>query len=233
MDMSKEIRGGNASRRRLALATVMIVLVGLLAVFASMDADAATYRYGSRGDVVKRIQRVLRDEGFYDYYVDGIYGSRTVDAVKAFQRSCGLTVDGICGPVTLKYLGLEQYGGSSGSGSGDMALLARIIAAEARGESYSGQVAVGAVILNRIKHPSFPNTLAGVIYQPGAFTAIDDGQFATTTVPDSCRRAAADAMNGWDPTGGCIYYFNPNTATSAWIWSRPQVVTIGRHIFCR
>lgn len=220
-------------RTRIAALILSAMMLCTATVFAVTDATAATYRYGSQGDAVRRIQRVLRDEGFYSYYIDGIYGSRTVTAVKAFQRSCGLTADGICGPVTLRYLGLEQYASTGGSGSGDLALLARIIAAEARGETYNGQVAVGAVILNRIKHPSFPNTLAGVIYQPGAFTAIDDGQFATTTVPDSCRRAAADAMNGWDPTGGCIYYFNPNTATSGWIWSRPQVITIGRHIFCK
>ncbi len=221
-------------RKKRILALSLTLTLMILAVFAAVDASAATYRYGSSGDAVKAIQRVLRDEGFYSYTVDGIYGSRTVSAVKAFQQSCGLTVDGICGPVTLKYLGLEQYSStSSASSSGDIALLARIIAAEARGEPYSGQVAVGAVILNRIKHPSFPNSLAGVIYQPGAFSAIDDGQFATTPVPASCRRAAIDAMNGWDPTGGCIYYFNPNTATSSWIWSRPQVTTIGRHIFCK
>ncbi len=221
--------------RRGATVLLAFMLLAGAAVFAVSEASAATYRYGSRGSVVKEIQQVLKRTGFYTYTVDGIYGSRTVTAVKNFQRSCGLTVDGICGPVTLKYLGLGQYAGTGGStsSSADLTLLARIIAAEARGESYNGQVAVGAVILNRVKHPSFPNTLSGVIYQPGAFTAISDGQFSSTTVPDSCRRAASDAMNGWDPTGGCIYYFNPATATSSWIWSRPQVIKIGRHIFCK
>ena len=224
----------SAVRRRFAALLLLATLLSLATVFAITDADAATYRYGSQGSVVKKIQQVLKNNGFYTYTVDGLYGSRTVAAVKAFQKSCGLTVDGICGPVTLKYLGLGQYASSSStSSSADLALLARIIAAEARGESYNGQVAVGAVILNRIKHPSFPNTLSGVIYQPGAFTAISDGQFSSTTVPDSCRRAASDAMNGWDPTGGCIYYFNPATATSKWIWSRPQVIKIGKHIFCK
>lgn len=221
------------NRKKLALMLALVFILNIAVIFAATDAQAATYRLGSRGDMVKKIQTVLKNNGFYSYYVDGIYGSRTVTAVKAFQRNCGLQVDGICGPVTLKYLGLGGGSTSSGGSSGDLDLLARIIAAEARGEPYNGQVAVGAVILNRIKHPSFPNSLSGVIYQPGAFTAINDGQFASTPVPDSCRKAARDAMNGWDPTSGCIYYFNPRTATSKWIWSRPQVTTIGRHIFCK
>ncbi len=223
-------------RRKIHKAGAALLLLAFITAAAGLmktDADAAIYRFGSTGTTVKKIQQVLKNTGHYSYYIDGIYGSRTVKAVKSFQRSCGLSVDGICGPITLKYLGLgSSTTASSSQSSSDKMLLARIIAAEARGEPYKGQVAVGAVVLNRVKHSSFPNTIAGVIYQKGAFTAIDDGQFNSTSVPESCIRAAADAMNGWDPTGGCIYYFNPATATSSWIWSRPQIITIGKHIFC-
>ena len=123
---------------------------------------------------------------------------------------------------------------ATSSNISDIQLMARAINGEARGEPYEGQVAVGAVILNRVKSSQFPNTIAGVIYQSGAFTAVADGQI---NVPieegSSVYKAARDAMNGWDPTGGCIYYFNPDTATNKWIWSRPQVKTIGKHIFCK
>ena len=234
--------GAKGSRKKLILMLVVIFLVNILIITCVQSAQAATYRYGSQGETVKKIQQVLKNNGFYTGSIDGIYGSKTVSAVKAFQKNCGLTADGICGPVTLKYLGLGGGGGGTASGSSpssgstsyqsNLALLARIISAEARGEPYKGQVAVGAVIINRTKHPSFPSTLAGVIYQPGAFTAVSDGQINGEPT-DSAKRAAADALNGWDPTSGCIYYFNPSTATSSWIWSRPQVITIGDHIFCR
>ena len=148
-----------------------------------------------------------------------------------FQKKNGLTADGIAGPATLKALGMSSGGGGSSSQQNSAALLARVISAEARGEPYSGQVAVGAVILNRVEHPSFPNTIAGVVYQPGAFTCMVDGQF-NEPVADSAYRAAQDALNGADPSGGAIYYFNPDTATSAWIWSRPLIKTIGKHRFC-
>ena len=167
----------------------------------------------------------------YDGAVDGIYGSQTAQAVKYFQRKNGLTADGIAGPATLKALGMSSGGGGSSNQQNSAALLARVISAEARGEPYSGQVAVGAVILNRVEHPSFPNTIAGVVYQPGAFTCMVDGQF-NEPVADSAYRAAQDALNGADPSGGAIYYFNPDTATSAWIWSRPLIKTIGKHRFC-
>lgn len=120
------------------------------------------------------------------------------------------------------------------SQTSDIQLLARAINGEARGESYEGQVAVGAVILNRVKHSSFPNTIAGVIYEPGAFTAVADGQINHPIAEDSTVfKAARDAMNGWDPTNGCVYYFNPNTATNKWIWSKTIVKTIGKHHFCK
>ena len=136
--------------------------------------------------------------------------------------------------IVLSFIFVEHkdYAQSSGQTS-DIQLLARAINGEARGESYEGQVAVGAVILNRVKHPSFPNTIAGVIYEPGAFTAVSDGQINHPIDENSTvYKAARDAMNGWDPTNGCIYYFNPNTATNKWIWSKPIIKTIGKHNFC-
>lgn len=211
------------------LFAVNILVIGLL----QTAAEAATYRQGSTGAPVRTIQTKLKNWGYYDGTVDGIYGSGTATAVKYFQRKNGLTADGVTGPATLKALGMPNTGGGSGSNaqSADMELLARVISAEARGEAYSGQVAVGAVILNRVGHPSFPNSIAGVVYQPGAFTCMVDGQF-DQPVADSSVRAARDAINGADPSGGAIYYFNPSTATSAWIWSRPLIKVIGKHRFC-
>ena len=192
-------------------------------------------KYGSRGDEVRKIQEKLKRWGYYNGSVDGIYGSKTVESVKSFQRKNGLTVDGIAGSQTLAAMGITSSGSSSGSSSSrssDVNLLARAIYGEARGEVYVGQVAVGAVILNRVKSSSFPNTIAGVIYQNGAFDAVSDGQINMS--PDStAQKAAQDALNGWDPSYGAIYYFNPNTATNKWIWSRPVTVIIGKHRFCK
>ena len=127
-----------------------------------------------------------------------------------------------------------SYAATGSNSASDIQLMARAINGEARGEPYEGQVAVGAVILNRVKSSQFPNTIAGVIYQSGAFTAVADGQINQPIAEDSTvYKAAQDAMNGWDPTGGCIYYFNPATATNKWIWSRPHVKTIGKHRFCK
>ena len=190
----------------------------------------ALSKIGSRGTEVRNIQTRLKSWGYYSYTVDGIYGWRTAEAVKKFQRKHGLAVDGICGPKTLAKIGLPT--GQSTSSSNNVNLLARIINGEARGESYTGQVAVGAVVLNRVRSSSFPNTIAGVIYQPGAFTAVSDGQINKPVV-QSCYNAARDALNGWDPSGGALYYYNPNTATSDWIWSRPVVARIGNHVFCK
>jgi N-acetylmuramoyl-L-alanine amidase len=119
-----------------------------------------------------------------------------------------------------------------GFSQNDIQLMANAVYGEARGEPYIGQVAVAAVILNRLEHPSFPDTIAGVIFQPGAFTAVADGQIWLTP-NETAKKAVLDAINGWDPTGGAIYYFNPETATNAWIWSRPQIKQIGKHIFCK
>ena len=194
----------------------------------------ALSKYGSSGSEVTQIQTKLKRWGYYNGKIDGIYGSKTVSAVRNFQSKNGLTVDGIAGPKTLAAMGIfsSKSTGSSSTNNSDLNLLAHLIFAEARGEPYSGQVAVGAVVLNRVKSSKFPNSIAGVIYQPGAFDVVSDGQinFAPNT---TAVNAARDALNGWDPTYGCIYYFNPNTATSSWIWSRPHVVTIGNHRFCK
>ena len=182
---------------------------------------------------IKTVQTKLKKWGYYTGKVDGIFGSKTKAAVKYFQRKNGLTVDGIVGKKTLAALGMSTGTTSSSSSStsnSDLYLLAKCIHAEARGESYVGQVAVGAVILNRVKSASFPNTIAGVIYQPYAFTAVQDGQI-NLEPNQTAYSAAKDALNGWDPTYGCLYYYNAATATSKWIYTRKTVVTIGKHVF--
>lgn len=223
------------NKRQLTLALAVLFTANILLITFFQTAEAATYRQGSSGQTVKTIQTKLKNWGYYNGSVDGIYGSQTAEAVKYFQRSNGLTADGVVGPATLAKLGMSTTtsgtGGSTSSQSNSVDLLARVISAEARGEPYSGQVAVGAVILNRVEHPSFPNSIAGVVYQPGAFTCMVDGQI-NEPVADSAYRAARDALNGVDPSGGAIYYFNPVTATSAWIWSRPLITVIGKHRFC-
>ena len=218
------------NRKKLLLALALLFAVNVLLIALGQNAEAVTYKRGSSGSVVSQIQTKLKNWGYYRDAVDGIYGSRTETAVTSFQRRNGLTADGMAGPATLAAMGISA-GEASQSTAGDVALLARLISAEARGEPYSGQVAVGAVVLNRMKHPSFPATMSGVIYQPGAFSCIADGQF-NQPVADSALRAARDALNGADPSGGAIYYFNPATATSKWIWSRPLIVVIGKHRFC-
>ncbi|MFR1480353.1 MAG: spore cortex-lytic enzyme [Hydrogeniiclostridium mannosilyticum] len=218
----------------IAIATRGAVLetIGLGGLFSSeQEAVQTLSKVGSRGDEVRKIQEKLTSLGYLNDKIDGIYGEKTRKAVAAFQKDNGLTADGIAGPKTLSALGI---GGSSGQGqfsSSDIDLLARIISAESRGEPYSGQVAVGAVILNRIEHPSFPNSLAGVIYQPGAFSCLTDGG-VNAPVADSAYRAARDAINGQDPSGGAIYYYNPDKSTNNWIFSRPVITVIGNHRFC-
>ncbi|MBQ2664145.1 MAG: spore cortex-lytic enzyme [Clostridia bacterium] len=214
-----------------------IIIAALLCTAVIGSTAYAVSRIGSSGQEVTNIQTRLKQWGYYTGSVDGVYGQKTADAVKSFQRSNGLTADGIAGAATLEKIGLPTGGSSSGgssqgSSSRDVQLLAQAINGEARGESYTGQVAVGAVILNRVRHSSFPNTIAGVIYQPGAFTAVSDGQI-NLTPQTSCYNAARDALNGWDPTGGAIYYYNPVTATNQWIRSRPIIITIGKHVFCK
>ncbi len=188
--------------------------------------------YGSEGQEVINIQTRLKNWGYYKGNIDGIYGYQTYQAVRYFQSKNGLGVDGIVGPETLAALGLSTGQTTSQSNNKDVNLLALIIHAESRGEPYSGQVAVGAVVLNRVRDSRFPNTIAGVVYQPGAFDAVYDGQI-NLQPSTSAYNAARDALNGWDPTYGCIYYWNPATATSKWVWSRQIVVTIGKHVFAR
>jgi len=180
---------------------------------------------------VKTVQTKLKRWGYYAGAVDGIYGPKTKAAVKSFQKKNGLTADGIVGVKTAAALGMSlTKTDNSSTSSNDLYLLAKCVYAEARGESYTGQVAVAAVILNRVKSASFPNTIAGVIYQPYAFTAVSDGQI-NLEPNQTAYNAARDALNGWDPTYGAIYYYNPSTATSKWIYSRKTTVTIGKHVF--
>ncbi len=214
----------------------LITVVTIIA-FPKFNEVEALSKYGSRGNEVKQIQEKLKRWGYYNGSVDGIYGSKTLAAVKAFQKKNNLTVDGIAGEKTLTAMGITSSSSSSSSGSStsnsnNVSLLAKLIYGEARGEPYTGQVAVGAVVMNRVKSSSFPNTISGVIYQSGSFDAVSDGQINMS--PDStARKAAQDAINGWDPSYGAIYYFNPATATNKWIWSRPLTIVIGKHRFCK
>lgn len=224
-------------RKQKILAFFNIMIVFTIFLFYNLsfrtNESFALSKYGSSGSEVTQIQTKLKRWGYYNGNIDGVYGSKTVAAVRSFQSKNGLTVDGIAGPKTLQAMGIYTSSSSGGSASNnDLNLLAHLIYAEARGEPYTGQVAVGAVVLNRVKSSSFPNSVAGVIYQRGAFDVVSDGQI-NYSPNTTAINAARDALNGWDPTYGCIYYFNPNTATSKWIWSRPYVITIGSHRFCR
>ncbi|MCX7772084.1 MAG: spore cortex-lytic enzyme [Clostridia bacterium] len=192
---------------------------------------AAVSYYGSSGREVLQIQKRLQAWGYYKGPVDGKYGYQTYQAVRYFQSKNGLAVDGVAGKSTLAALGLPT-GTSTAPANRDVDLLARLVYGESRGEPYEGQVAVAAVVLNRVSDSRFPKSVASVIYQPGAFDAVDDGQI-NLTPNDTAYRAARDALNGWDPSYGCIYYYNPATATSKWIWSRPIIVKIGSHNFCK
>lgn len=203
----------------------------------SDTASSMIVKYGSKGTEVKTVQTKLKQWGYYKGNVDGVFGWRTRTAVIAFQKKHGLKADGIVGDATSKAIGIPVKTAAKTSRgtvrrSNEVATLAQAVHGEARGEPYIGQVAVAAVILNRVDDPKFPNTIAGVIYQPGAFTAVADGQMFLSP-NDSALKAAKDALNGWDPSGGAIYYFNPAKATSKWIWSRPIIKIIGKHYFCK
>lgn len=220
----------------LVLALILLLIAAsLLAVGVGKVAAAGELlRYGSRGESVRQVQSRLNKLGYWCGTADGIFGVNTRSAVRRFQSAKGLSVDGIVGPKTYSALGISPSSSSSSGGysSSDLYLLARCVYGESRGEPYVGQVAVAAVVLNRVKSAAFPNSISGVIYQPYAFTCVSDGQLYLE--PDqSAYNAARDAMNGWDPTNGCLYYYNPATATSAWIWSRPIMLQIGRHNFCK
>ena len=209
---------------------VAAVLVVLL-IFPLSDAQAAV-AWGSRGTDVRRVQEKLRQYGYYSGAVDGIFGKDTYDAVVWFQRKNGLKADGVVGSATAAALGISlgEAVSAAVNGESEVYLLARLVHGEARGEPYVGKVAVAAVVLNRVKHASFPNTISGVIFQAGAFDCVKDGQMWLTPDSESIR-AANDALAGWDPTSGCIYYYNPVTATSNWIWTREVRLNIGAHAF--
>lgn len=211
------------------IAALAIIMILCTAVYASA---ATVLKRGSRGEQVRTVQQRLKNWGYYTGSVDGIYGSGTESAVKKFQKKYGLKADGIVGPATARKIGISLSGGGSQTSSdSDLNLLARTVYGEARGEPYEGQVAVAAVILNRVRSSKFPNTISGVVYQSGAFDVVSDGQLYLT--PDSSAyKAARAAMGGSDPTNGCLYYYNPKTATSSWIRTRPVIRTIGQHVFC-
>ncbi len=206
-----------------------IFAVFLILCTLCLSVSAVSLSSGSSGETVKQLQQALKDNGYDPGNIDGIFGSRTRQAVQNFQRDNGLVVDGIAGPKTLSALGITV---SNTNNSSDIYLIARAVYGEARGEVYLGKVAVAAVILNRVDDPNFPNSISGVIYQPGAFDAVSDGQI--NLAPDEeCIRAARDAYGGWDPTNGCLYYYNPTTATNKWMLSKPVLLTVGNHVFCR
>jgi len=224
----------NKKKQAKNLTVIFVINIVLILLFQMFLPASAAYKQSDRGNAVVQIQQKLSGWGYYSGSIDGIFGEKTRQAVIAFQKKNGLTADGVVGNQTLAAMGLNNLittTSASGSSGSNVALLARLISAEARGEPYTGQVAVGAVVLNRTRHPSFPDTISGVIYQNGAFSCLSDGQFYQP-VADSAYQAAKDALGGWDPTGGAIYYFNPATATSRWIWSRPLLVVIGKHRFC-
>lgn len=228
----------NRKKIGILLTIAVLLFVGYNLIVRNAQVEALS-KYGSRGQEVKTIQTKLKRWGYYSGNVDGIYGSATLAAVKKFQKKNGLTVDGIAGTKTLQAMGIFNSSSSSSSSSSNntvnssnLNLLSRVIYGEARGEPYTGQVAVAAVVLNRVRSSSFPNSVSGVVYQSGAFDCVSDGQI-NMTPNDTARKAAQDALNGWDPTYGAIYYFNPSTATNKWIWSRPMTITIGKHRFCK
>lgn len=228
----KTKRAASQRRRKFyyLLAAFVICMSLLHLICQNFDRVETLSKLGSSGSEVTAIQKALKERGLFTADVTGYYGTQTQAAVRKFQKQKGLKVDGIAGPQTLNALGIS-VGTVPKATESNINLLARIISAESRGEPYSGQVAVGAVVLNRVEHPSFPDSIAGVIYQNGAFTAINDGQF-WEPISDSAYNAARDALNGWDPTGGAIYYYNPKKTSNKWIRSRPVITTIGDHVFC-
>lgn len=229
----------------LAVTSLMITLaIAYKGLPVAQAQNIPTVSLGSRGPNVTLLQQRLQQWGYYSGSLDGVFGRATDEAVRRFQARNGITVDGVVGRSTWSSLGLlrqvspsnaatpAQAGASTvGNRSENLELLARVIAGEAEGEPYVGQVAVGAVILNRINHPEFPNTLAGVVYQPHAFESVTNGLIWRRTPDATARRAAQDALNGWDPTYDSIFFWNPYKPVSAWIWSRPVVVQHGNHVF--
>ncbi len=218
---------------RKKLKPLVFLLLAVLLCSGAAIMPVASYKMGSSGDAIREIQQRLKDWGYYTGNVDGYYGVLTQDAVIYFQKKHGITVDGVVGAQTAEKLGVAAPSGSSGSANdNDVYLLAKLVHGEARGEPYKGMVAVAAVVLNRVESSLFPNNIANVIYQSGAFSVVDDGQI--NLAPDqSSLRAARDAINGWDPSGGALFYYNPAKTTNKYMRSRPVIVTIGDHIFCK
>lgn len=234
MEAKQEVRNKKQVFKQI-IAVILLNAMVISAVAYSYRESAQTLsKIGSRGEEVRQVQKKLKELGLYNGSVDGIYGVNTQKAVRQFQKNCGITADGIAGPKTLLYLGLGSGTSSSAGGysSSDIYLLAKVIGAEARGESYTGQVAVGAVVLNRVRHSSFPDSISGVVYQSGAFSCVRDSNWSVEP-NDTAKKAARDAINGWDPTGGAIYYYNPAKTSNQWIRSRPVVTAIGKHVFCK
>lgn len=219
-------------RDRMFWLQLVAALITFTLFLVLVEADAAEYGWGSKGTQVRQIQEKLRQYGYMKSAADGVFGKDTYDAVVWFQRKNGLKVDGIVGRRTAAALGLNFAGSVAAAGynESETYMLARLVHGEARGEPYVGKVAVAAVVLNRVKSPLFPNTISGVIFQAGAFDAVSDGQYNLTPDNDSIR-AAKDALNGWDPSGGCLYYYNPVTSTNDWIWTRTVQLSIGKHNF--
>ena len=213
-----------------------LALLAALAVALMPVALAAVLEVGSRGGDVTAVQKKLIQWGYLSGAADGRYGEKTRQAVIAFQRKNGLAADGRVGPATAKAMGVSLSGSggavaaSASIISADHRLLSRLVYAEARGETYKGQVAVAAVVLNRVASASFPNTISGVIFQSGAFSCVSNGSI--NHIPDGTAvRAALDALNGWDPTGGCLYYYNPKATNDQWIRTRTVKTVIGNHQF--
>lgn len=198
----------------------------------------ATLRQGDQGNKVKEVQQKLKNWGYYSGNADGIFGQGTKDAVIKFQKNNNLPADGIVGTKTFAALGIspgsaDKKTNTAGvSNKDDSDLLARVIHAEAEGEPYIGKVAVAAVLLNRIESPQFPNTLSGVIYQKNAISSVYNGRMNNNPGSDSVK-AANDALNGWDPTYGCLYFWNPDTSTSAWIQRLTPIMRFGKHVFSK
>ncbi len=227
---------------------VVVVAVGILLWmgFAGGISSLAqaqqrpTLYWGSSGDAVREVQNRLAQWDYYDGPISGVFGAQTSGAVRLFQRRNGLVVDGIVGPQTYAALGLPVRAGAVATPtattgvarSDDMDLLTRVVSAEARGEPYVGQVAVAAVIMNRVQSPSFPNSVSGVVYQSLAFESVADGQIWLTPSADA-NRAVRDALNGWDPSYGAVYFWNPYKPVNPWVWSRSIVTQIGRHVFAK
>lgn len=218
--------------RREKMLQWLLAAVTFLLFLLFAKADAATVAWGARGDQVKQVQQKLIQYGYLQGSADGVFGKNTYDAVVWFQRKNGLKVDGVVGSATAAALGLSLNTSVSAANyqESETYLLGRLVHGEARGEPYVGKVAVAAVVLNRVRSSLFPNTISGVIYQAGAFDAVADGQINLTPDEDSLR-AARDALAGWDPTGGCLYYYNPVTSTNSWIWTRQVQLSIGKHHF--